>query len=305
MAVVFENIRPSVSETSRTKALVGKFGGILSRANRKDDYSLSIPRQEKFSASLTGLQSDAALQVLTKDGRILARSDRTGRRSESIQKTLTPGMYFIRVLRRGGKTNYTLTITDKPKSSNPPVNPTPSINLFQNLWGEYRGTSVTTTGLINPMSGQFLTAPKSFQTNITVRVKAPIAVGNIAENNPFNLSVSSSGTDLGNAVLGAIAVYSASSNFQTVLGQSWSLQYSGDQITGMLTNSNNISVPSAPNYFFADSYISPGVRSLFSSPMNAGTTLQGTLISSKIQLRLQGSSGSSRAFIIDVAAQRI
>jgi hypothetical protein len=106
-------------------------------------------------------------------------------------------------------------------------------------------------------------------------------------------------------VLGAIAVYSASSNFQTVLGQSWHLQSSGDWITGTLTNPNNISVPSAPNYFFADSYIFPGVRSLFSSDMNAGTTLQGTLIFNKLRVRLQGSSGSSRIFVIDVAARRI
>lgn len=297
-------MRPSVSETSLTKSSLGKFIGTVGQSNRSDDYSFTVSRRGRFSASLTGLQANAALQLLSKGERILAQSDREGQRSELIQKTLRPGTYVIRVLQRAGRTNYTLSVTDNLRPSTLPINPIPSINLLQNLSGEYRGTSVTTTGLINPASGQFTDGPKSFQTNITARIRAPIAVGSAVESNPFNLSISSSVADLSNAALGAIALYSALPNSQNALGQSWSFQYKGDRVSGTLTNPNNISRPSAPNYFFADSFIF-GVRSFLASDMNASTTLQGTLTANELRLRLQGSSGNLRTFMIDIAAQRI
>jgi hypothetical protein len=305
MSIALERIRSSVSKSSLAKAPLGTFTGILSPGNRRDTYPFTITRRGRFSAALTGLKANADLQLVTKGGRILAKSERKGRRSEFIQKTLKPGTYSIQVVRRAGRTRYTLSITTPSGLTTPPANPTPQSNLFQNLWGDYQGTSVTTTGLIDPVSRQFTDGPKSFQTNITARVKAPIAAGGVVESNPFNLSITSSVSDLSRATLGAIASYSALPNTQNILGQAWKLQYSGNQISGTLTTANNISsIPSAPNYFFADSYVF-GVRSFFSSEMNAGTTLQGTLTSNELRLQLQGFSGNLRVFVIDITAQRV
>ncbi len=140
------------SVNARSKNLLGQFKGTLGQSNHSGSYSLNVSRRGRFSASLTGLRADAALQLSTQAGRVLARSDRSGKRSESIQKTLKPGVYLLRVLQRQGKTNYTLSIRGQPNTGQ--VNP-PAINLFQNLWGEYRGVSVTTTGLVDRVTGQF------------------------------------------------------------------------------------------------------------------------------------------------------
>jgi hypothetical protein len=297
VATAFDRVRSSRTETSTATALLGKFTGTLGSSNRRDDYSLIVSRRGRFSASLTGLKADAALQLVSEKGRVLAQSDRLGRRSESVQKTLNPGTYSVRVLRRTGRTKYVLSITDESSQSNPVA------NSFRNLWGEYHGTSVTTTGLVDPLSGRFIDGPKSFRTNITARIKARISARGSVETNPFNLSISSSALDLGNATLGAIAVYSALPDTQNILRQAWSLKYNGNRISGTLTSSFSLSNPSAPNYFFADTYIG-GVRSFFSSPMNAGTTLQGTLVPNRLQIRLQGLSGTSRVFVIDITARR-
>jgi hypothetical protein len=298
------NARPAPLIAS-TKALLKQFKGTLNQNNRRQNYTLTVSRRGRFSASLTGLQADAALQLSTQTGQVLARSDRSGKRSESIQKTLKPGSYLVRVLQRQGKTNYTLSIRGKPNTGQ--VNP-PTINLFQNLWGEYRGASVTTTGLIDPVTGQFTDGPRAFQTNVTARVRAPLTVGNRVETNPFNLSISSSGLDLGRGTPGAIAVYSALTNSQNLLGQSWQLQYSDNQIRGTLVNANNDLTPpfndSAPNYLFAGPVMVGSAPLFLASDMNADTTLQGTLTSKELRLRLQGSSGSLRVFVIDIVAQR-
>jgi hypothetical protein len=305
MSIAFQSVRSSVSAPSLRKASLETFRGILSPNNSRDDYSFTVSRRGPFSASLTKLKANVDLQLVAEDGRILAKSNRKGRRSEFIQKTLKPGTYFIQVLRRTGRTRYVLSITNPSRPTTPPTNSSPQTNLFQNLWGDYQGTSITTTGLIDPVSRQFTDGSKSFQTNITARVRAPIAAGGVVENNPFNLSITSSVSDLSRATLGAIAVYSALPSTQNVLGQAWRLQYHDNQMSGTLTNPNNISsIPSAPNYFFADSYVF-GVRSFFSSEMNAGTTLEGTLTPNQLRLRLQGVSGNLRVFVIDIAAQRV
>ncbi len=133
-------------------------------------------------------------------------------------------------------------------------------------------------------------------------------MGNQVETNPFNLSISSSGLDLGRGTPGAIAVYSALTNSQNLLGQSWQLQYSGNQIRGTLANANNDLTPpfnaSAPNYLFAGPVMLGSAPLFLASDMNAGTTLQGSLTSQELRLRLQGRSGNVRVFVIDIVAQR-
>ncbi|PSB05681.1 hypothetical protein C7B76_31025, partial [filamentous cyanobacterium CCP2] len=102
--------RIAAAKNSRVSNLLGRFSGTLSRNNRWDDYTLTIARRGRFSASLQGLQSNAALELWNSNGRRLARSDRPGRKPESIQKRLNPGTYFIRVLQRAGRTRYRLTL---------------------------------------------------------------------------------------------------------------------------------------------------------------------------------------------------
>lgn len=303
--------RIAAAKNSRVSNLLGRFSGALNRNNRRDDYTLTIARRGRFSASLQGLQSNAALELWSNNGRRLARSDRPGRKPESIQKRLNPGTYFIRVLQRAGRTRYRLTLNGRPNSPAAKPTPTPSSTPFQNLWGEYRGSGVTTNEVFDLRSGRSTGEKNSYPTNIIARVAAPSAAGGIVETNPFSLSVSSPYFDLLLSRTGSIALYSASRGTQGVLKQSWSLQYNGNQINGTLTNPGTVFNPAAPNYFVATgSSRTILVGTPLNFPMQANTTLQGTLTPTELRLQIQSTytgtaTNTSRIFVSDIIAQRV
>ena len=290
---------------SATKSVIGRFQGTLGSRNSSDDYTLNVTRRGVFSASLTGLRDNAALQLRTNRGQVIARSNRPGRQSELIRRTLVPGTYFIRVSRSGGRTRYTLTISDNSNTSNPPTNPNPPINPFQNLWGVYRGSGITNIGTIDPLSGQ-LTSARSFQTSIVSEVTAPRSAGGVVETNPFSLSVGSSVAEIAANVEGAISVISALPfNFRGgFLLQYWSLQYSGNQISGTLINRDSGTALTI-NLFNSTMNFGLGLGIPFPYAMDTGTTLQGTLTPTELRIRIQGfDSGRTRLFVSDVVAQR-
>lgn len=308
--------------TPTSKNVIGTFKGVLGPRNSRDDYTLTVTRQGVFSASLTGLRNNAALQLRADNGRVIAKSNRPGRRSELIRRTLSPGTYFVQVSRSGGRTRYTLSLSDNSGNSPPtpvdplpapvdplpvPVDPPPTtVNPFQNLWGTYRGIGSTTIGTIDPLSGQ-LTSANTFQTTIVTEVSLPKAAAGIVESNPFNLSVNSSPAEIMANTEGAISVFSAIPfNFQGgFLLQYWNLQYSGNQISGTLINRDSGAALTA-NLFNSTMNLGFGFTVPFPYAMDTGTTLQGTLTPTEMRIKIQGlDSGRTRAFISDILVQRV
>ncbi|WP_416669285.1 PPC domain-containing protein [Egbenema bharatensis] len=297
----------------RAKAVIGTFRGRLGGNNRRDDYTLTVSRRSSFSVALTGLRSNADLQLRQSNGRLIARSNRPGSRPERIRRILEPGTYTVRVLRREGNTRYRLTIADQSNSSlpnnsiiNSPNHSTVPTNPFQSLWGEYRGVGVTTIGKIDPLSGQ-LYSTNSFQTTIIANVSQPATAGGITESNPFNLFVGSSPSEIAQNVEGAISIHSAIPfTFRGgFLVQYWQLQYQGNQISGTLTNPNT-AIAAATNLFNSTKDLGLGLTIPFPYAMDAGTTLQGTLSANELRIQIQGlDTGRTRVFVSDIVAQRV
>jgi hypothetical protein len=84
-----------------------------------DFYKLSLGAGRWLTATLSGLASDANLQLI-KDangngtidsGDTLATSTKTGTASDAITKFLSTGTYFVRVTRFSGDTNYSLALS--------------------------------------------------------------------------------------------------------------------------------------------------------------------------------------------------
>lgn len=296
----------NVSAQLRTRTIIGQFSGVLGKRNPSDDYTLNVTRRGVFSAALTGLRDNAALQLRASNGQVIARSTRPGRRSELIRRTLAPGTYFVRVLRDGSSTKYKLAIFDDSNASTPPINPTPPTNPFQNLWGNYRGVGTTTIGTIDPLSGQ-LTSVNSFQTSIIAEVSAPKTAAGIVETNPFSLLISSSPAEIAANVEGAFSVYSAIPfDFRGgFLLQYWNLEYSGSQITATLINRDS-GTALTTNLFNSTMSFGSGFGITFPYSMDIGTTIQGTLTSSELRVRIQGfDSGRTRVFNADVVVERV
>lgn len=318
MTVSLKRAVSSTSVRSAARGVIGRFNGTLGPRNLSDDYTLTVSRRATFSASLTGLQSNAALQLRTRDGRLIALSNRVGRRSELIRQRLAPGRYTVRVLRINGRTPYSLVVSDNssvptpppPIPTPPPPIPTPPPpppgNPFRDLWGTYRGTGTTTIGILNPFSGQF-SSVNSFQTNIIAEVTAPRTAGGIVESNPFSLFVGSSPAEIAANAQGAISVNSAIPfNLRDgFLLQYWNLQYSGNQLSGTLVNPDS-GTALTTNLFNSTQDLGVGLSIPFPYQMAVGTTLQGTLTPTELRLRIQGAdTGQTRAFVTDLVVQRV
>jgi hypothetical protein len=79
-----------------------------------DYYRFSLSNTSNFNLSLTGLTSDADVQLLDSNGRNLASSTNRGITPERITGQLTAGDYYIRVFSYSGSTNYNLSVSTKP-----------------------------------------------------------------------------------------------------------------------------------------------------------------------------------------------
>jgi hypothetical protein len=323
--VFLEKRFPSLAGSS-TRGVVGNFSGVVSPNKKAVEYPLTVKQRSRISASLKGLKADADLFLINSDKRTIAQSRKPGRKSELIQKTLDPGTYFVRVVRYSGRTRYRLVVsnetslTSTPAAPTPvaptPVAPTPATptpaaprtNPFQSLWGDYYGLGTTTIGVLDPFSKEVISVD-SFQVNIRGKVRAPLAEEGFVESNPFYLSIDS--PQAGSQ--GAFSLFSSLIwPYQGSLYglQHWTLQYDGSQITGRLTLTDQGEALKANQFdsiqFDSTKDFGVGLAFDFSYPMDVGTTLQGTLTSNEIRLRIQGLDTSrTRAFISDIVVQRI
>jgi hypothetical protein len=89
-------------------------------ADTHDYYRVYLSPGGTLTASLSGLTADADLQVIrdadgdgvVDAGETLRTSNTSGTASENISLSLAAGVYFVRVYRFSGDTNYTLRLTD-------------------------------------------------------------------------------------------------------------------------------------------------------------------------------------------------
>lgn len=96
-------------------------------ADTDDFYRFTLGGESAFSLSLDGLSADADVELLDRDGVVLARSTACGNSPESITANLGSGSYGLHVVRYSGDTPYTLTVSAVS------TEPTPDDWFAQNL----------------------------------------------------------------------------------------------------------------------------------------------------------------------------
>jgi hypothetical protein len=100
----------------------------LGQRDRVDFYKFRASGLVDIDLSLTGLKANASLRLLSNRGRVLATSNRPGKRSEEISRTfVNSGTYYVQVqfLGRRGTTRYNLRATATVPSPEPPLPPAP------------------------------------------------------------------------------------------------------------------------------------------------------------------------------------
>lgn len=72
-----------------------------------DYYRFAVANTSNLNLSLTGLSSDADVELLNSSGAVITSSSNSGTTAESISRQLTAGTYYIRVFPYSSSTNYT------------------------------------------------------------------------------------------------------------------------------------------------------------------------------------------------------
>jgi hypothetical protein len=79
-----------------------------------DYYRFSFTHTSNFRLALNGLSADADVELLNSSGGVIDSSTASGSTSESINRTLAAGTYYVRVYPYSGDTNYSLSLTATP-----------------------------------------------------------------------------------------------------------------------------------------------------------------------------------------------
>jgi hypothetical protein len=103
------------------------FKNALGRRERADLYQFSLNNRSNFSAQLSGLKNNANLELLNQNRNLIAASRKPGKRAEAITSLLEAGVYYLRVVRRGGKTAYKMALSAAPVSQ-PPISQPPAVS---------------------------------------------------------------------------------------------------------------------------------------------------------------------------------
>jgi serine protease len=102
-------------QTARRVALESNsvsYEGWIDRWDKNDYYSFNLDEISNFNLGLSDLTGDADVQLLDKNGRKMATSTNPGTTDESINLTLDPGTYYVRVYPyQKSSTSYTLNLS--------------------------------------------------------------------------------------------------------------------------------------------------------------------------------------------------
>lgn len=104
-----DNLRQA--RTVRLQSGNRTFKDWVGKADHSDYYKLRLKRSSNVNISLSQLRADANVELLTKQGRAVDRSARQGSKQESLNITLEPGTYYVRVYRDRGNTKYKLQLS--------------------------------------------------------------------------------------------------------------------------------------------------------------------------------------------------
>jgi trimeric autotransporter adhesin len=87
------------------------FQDFVGRIDTNDYYRFSLSQTSDFRLTLNRLSSDADVQLLDSSGTVIQGSYAEGSLSESINRMLNAGTYYLRVYPYSGDTNYNLSLS--------------------------------------------------------------------------------------------------------------------------------------------------------------------------------------------------
>jgi hypothetical protein len=134
-----------------------KFRGAVGINDKADFYSFTLSGRSSFNLALNKLKNNVDVSLL-KDGQVVARSAKPGKKPEAISATLEAGTYFVRVNQKSGNSKYRLTLNATPSSGGPgdPDIPKPARNRLVAIGsklgepGTRLGSLDLNTGIVNP-----------------------------------------------------------------------------------------------------------------------------------------------------------
>jgi hypothetical protein len=104
----------------------------LNRRDRVDYFKFSLNRSSSANFQLTGLRANADLALLDGAGKVIARSNKGGNKTERLQRQLAAGNYFLQVRGKGGSTGYKLKSSAVVSGGGPGPGPRPGTGTADN-----------------------------------------------------------------------------------------------------------------------------------------------------------------------------
>ncbi len=111
-------VTPEPGDTLLTAYNVGLVGSLpvtltdaVSVTDRYDYYSFTLETTSNFNLTLTGLSADADVRLVSSNGTFINSSLRLNNLDETINQTLDPGTYYVRVAQFTGNTAYNLRLS--------------------------------------------------------------------------------------------------------------------------------------------------------------------------------------------------
>ncbi|NEZ65410.1 peptidase S8 [Leptolyngbyaceae cyanobacterium CCMR0082] len=129
------SVPDNAGNTFRTARNIGTLGSssrsfqdFIGNGDANDFYRFSLSQNSNFSLELTGLSADADVQLFNSLGQLVGQSWAPGSSSESINRSLAAGTYYIRVFPYAtANTNYRLTLNAAELTASP--------SSFSNVYG--------------------------------------------------------------------------------------------------------------------------------------------------------------------------
>ncbi|MBD2302223.1 Calx-beta domain-containing protein [Nostoc sp. FACHB-190] len=90
------------------------FSDYLDVVDKDDYYRFELLKNSTFDLTLNGLSADANVELLNSAGVVMASSIASGTSAETINQSLNAGVYYVRVYRQSGQTNYNLSVKGTP-----------------------------------------------------------------------------------------------------------------------------------------------------------------------------------------------
>ncbi|MEY2985219.1 MAG: hypothetical protein RLZZ568_1836 [Cyanobacteriota bacterium] len=98
------------------------FNDAVGYADSNDYYRFTLDDPSLFELNLTGLTSDADVELLDSNGNFIDSSTLSSSQSETLERSLDSGTYYINIYPYVGDTEYTLAVSAQPENVTPPDN---------------------------------------------------------------------------------------------------------------------------------------------------------------------------------------